>query len=102
MPNILQAREHPAPNQLWCNLICESGGIGRRARLRSVCLRRGGSSPPSRTILGLSPTHPSRQAGTPPVILLLIPSRYERSLLLEDLSRKIGERLRCPGNRSGA
>ena len=28
---------------------CESGGIGRRARLRGVCLRRTGSSPVSRT-----------------------------------------------------
>ena len=34
------------------NTICSvrgSGGIGRRARLRGVCLRRTGSSPVSRT-----------------------------------------------------
>ena len=31
------------------NELRESGGIGRRARLRGVCLRRTGSSPVSRT-----------------------------------------------------
>ena len=30
--------------------ICEDGGTGRHARLRISCLRRGGSSPPPRTI----------------------------------------------------
>ena len=31
------------------NFICESGGTGRRARLRGVWLHRTGSSPVSRT-----------------------------------------------------
>ena len=38
--------------------ICESGGIGRRARLRGVCLRRTGSSPVSRTRRGFLQWNP--------------------------------------------
>ena len=48
--------------------ICESGGIGRRARLRGVCLRRTGSSPVSRTRRGFlhwNPLFTSRRKSSP-------------------------------------
>ena len=59
--NFLRISKKLLTNQLMCDIlicvakqathICESGGTGRRARLRGVWIHRTGSSPVSRTIV---------------------------------------------------